>query len=100
MEDAYDPYKRPKDLGKESPASGEAKEQSISGTRGGPQQSRPRGTPKQPAQTSGRRSKRHEQAPKARKSFAPDEDPSEQGEGEPSAETIKKRSDQQGIDAR
>lgn len=58
------------------------------------------GVGKQPPQTSGRRSKRHEQAPTAAKSFTPEESPVEQGEGEPSPERLKARSRLQGIEPR
>jgi len=94
------PHRRPQDIGKDSPAKGEAKEQSIAGDRGGPRAPQIRGVGKQPAQTSGRRSKRHEEPPKEAKSFSPEEAPSEQGEGEPSPEQLKERSSLQGIEPR
>jgi hypothetical protein len=100
MVEPYDPYKKPQDIGAGSPASGEAKRQGISGARGGPRQARTRGISKQPAQTSGRRSVRHQQAPMQRKSFAPEENPAEQGTGEPSPERLRARSREQGIEPR
>lgn len=98
MTEPFDPNRKPQDIGSASPASGEAKRQSIAGARGGPRQARTRGAGRQPPQASGRRSKRHEHRPTARKSFAPEEDPSMQGRGKPSPETIARR--QQGIEPR
>lgn len=100
MADPYDPYRKPEDVGSESPSSGEAKRQSISGARGGPRQARTRGVMKQPAQESGRRSRRHQQKPTERKSFALEEDPAEQGTGSPGPERIRARSAEQGIEPR
>lgn len=98
MAEAYDPYREPKDIGSESPASEEAKEQGRTGQSGGPQQAKTPGKGKQPAQTSGRRSSEHEQEPTVRKHFDPEESPSAQGEGKPSPETLKKRQAEQGIE--
>src|SRR5690606_1119828 len=100
MPGPYDPYREPEDVGAKSPASGSAKQQNISGARGGPRQARQRGKGKQPAQTSGRRSARHQQPPTERKSFAPDEDPDLQGTGRPSPDRIRTRSSIQGISGR
>lgn len=97
MAEAYDPHKRPEDVGSESPASEEAKEQGRTGHSGGPREAKPGGKSHQPAQTSGRRPTRHEQPPTERKSFSPEESPSAQGDGEPSPETLKKRQAQRGI---
>ena len=99
MPGPYDPYRKPEDVGAESPASGSAKEQSIAGARGGPRQARQRGKGKQPAQTSGRRSARHHHRPTARKSFAPHEDPDLQGTGRPRPGTLREDPSLQGIDA-
>lgn len=99
MADAYDPYRRAKDVGADSPGEEEAQEQRRTGESGGPQEARPEdGKPKSPSQTSGRRSARHEQKPEVRKHFTEEERPSAQGEGEPSPESLKKRPSQQGIE--
>lgn len=98
MTASFDPDRRPEDIGADSPASGEAKRQSIAGARGGPRQAQTRGKERQPPQSSGRRSKRHEHLPTARKSFSPEEDPSLQGRGGPSPEMITRS--QQGIEPR
>jgi hypothetical protein len=88
-----------RDLGSQSPASKEAKEQGMSGARGGPQEAGPRPeTERQPPQTSGRRDPRHEHAPEQRAGFGPENAPSNQGDGEPSPERIARN--QQGIEAR
>lgn len=81
MVEPYHPYKKPEEVGAESPASGEAKRQSIAGARGGPQDVRFRPQRmKQPPQTSGRRSRRHERVREMRKSFAPEENPALQAD--------------------
>jgi hypothetical protein len=87
-----------KHVGSRSPASGSAKEQSIAGHASGPQaeQTPPR-TPRQPAQTSGRRSARHEQEPEERKGFSPEEDPSQQGLPHTKPDVIRRHSGQQGL---
>lgn len=100
MPGPFDPYREPRDVGAESPASGSAKKQNISGARGGPRQAGQRGKGKQPAQTSGRRSARHQQRPTERKSFPPDEDPDLQGTGRPRPDRLRTRSNIQGIGAR
>src|SRR5690606_41339937 len=81
MPGPYDPYRKPEDVGAESPASGSAKEQSIARARGGPRQARQRGKGKQPAQTSGRPSPRPHHPPTAPKSLAPREGPDLHGPG-------------------
>src|SRR5690606_22610623 len=97
----YDPYRRPRDVGDASPASGEAKSQDAAGPRGGPQEARPRPrVPKQPPQASGRRAKRHEQAPAERKRFTRAENPAGQGRGKPNLERIKQRSRLRGLGSR
>src|SRR5690606_26679419 len=94
----YDPYRRPQDVGSESPASLEAKRQGAAGARGGPQEARTRPrTPKQPAQTSGRRAARHQQPRAQRKHFTRAENPSRQGRGEPNLERVKQRSRLRGL---
>lgn len=100
MVEPYHPYRKPKDVGSESPASGEAKEQLRTGHRGGPQEDQVPGKTKQPAQESGRRSVRHEPIPTEPKSFAPEENPALQGKGRPSPERLKARSSEQGIEPR
>jgi hypothetical protein len=100
MTPSRDPHRKPQDIGKDSPATGEAKRQSITGDKGGPRSAQIRGKGKQPPQSSGRRSKRHEQAPTEAKSFTPEENPVEQGEGEPSPERLKARSRIQGLEPR
>ncbi len=93
---AEESNRKPTELGSRSPASEEAKEQGASGQRGGPREARnPDMTPDQPAQVSGRRGGRHQEPPLERKSFAPGQAPSEQGEGGPSPEQIARH--QQGI---
>jgi len=98
MPGPYDPYRRPRDVGSESPASGEAKQQDASGPRGGPQEKqRAPQAPKQPAQASGRRAARHQQRPAERKTFTRAENPSRQGRGKPNLERIKQRSRLRGL---
>jgi hypothetical protein len=94
------PHRKPQDIGKDSPATGEAKRQGITGAKGGPRAAQVPGRGKQPPQSSGRRSRRHEQAPREAKSFTPEESPVEQGLGEPSPERLAARSSQQGIEPR
>lgn len=90
-----------KDVGSESPPNREAKRQAATGSRGGPQEARRRPRiQKQPAQSSGRRSARHEHVPHERKTFRPDEAPSMQGDGEPGPDQLGARSAQQGITPR
>lgn len=94
------PHRRPQDIGKDSPATGEAKRQGIAGAKGGPRAAQVHGKGKQPPQSSGRRSRRHEQPPREAKSFTREESPVEQGLGERSPERLKARSRQQGIEPR
>jgi hypothetical protein len=94
------PRRRPQDIGKDSPATGEAKRQSITGGKGGPRSAKVHGKGKQPPQSSGRRARRHEQASRTAKSFTPEESPVEQGEGERSPERLKARSRLQGLEPR
>lgn len=97
------PHKRKrsaKDVGSQSPASGSAKEQSMHGASGGPQGEKPAGAGKQPPQTSGRRSARHEHLPQEAKGFSPEEDPAEQGDGERSADSIRRDPGMQGLAGR
>jgi len=68
-----------KSVRSDSPPSESAKEQLISGYKGGPQAKRPRGIGKQPPQTSNRRAKAHEPPPEVRSHFDPEEDPNMQG---------------------
>lgn len=100
MPGPYDPYREPEDIGSESPATGEAKAQSISGARGGPRQPKTPGKPKQPAQDSGRRSARHQTRPTARKGFARGESPAAQGTGKPRPARLRARDAAQGIEPR
>lgn len=83
--------------GTRSPGSEEAQRQNASGDAGGPRAGQEPGTPDQPAQASGRRGGAHEQPPEERKGFQAGEAPSEQGRGEPRAQTIARH--QQGISA-
>ena len=100
MAEPRKPHRKPQDIGKDSPATGEAKRQSITGGKGGPRSAQVRGKGRQPPQSSGRRSKRHEPPPHEAKSFTPEENPVEQGEGEPSPERLKARSRLQGLEPR
>jgi hypothetical protein len=83
--------------GSRSPASEEAKQPNAAGQRGGPRSEGQRAeSDQQVPQTSGRRGAQHEDRPEERKSFAPGQAPSEQGEGEhPSPQVIAQN--QQGI---
>ena len=93
--------KRPsREVGSDSPPSKSAKEQLISGHKGGPQAIRPRGIGKQPPQTSGRRKKAHEPRPLERRHFDPEEDPNLQGEGDPRPDSIKESPAIQGLAGR
>jgi hypothetical protein len=79
-----------------SPPSEAMKEQQIAGARGGPQQEREEpDTERQPPQTSNRRSKAHEHAPKERE-FSASNNPNDQGEGSPGPEQLKRQSSMQG----
>jgi hypothetical protein len=95
MADATERDEGSRQPGSGSPASEEAKRQGMSGNAGA-QAERTEGTGKQPAQASNRRSAQHEELPEERKSFAPGQAPSEQGDkSHPSPEQIKQN--QQGI---
>lgn len=98
MAQGSDQYRKPQDVGSRSPAGEEAKEQGMSGARGGPGAARePDPRPGQPAQASGRRGARHEQAGEARKGFPAGQAPSEQGEKDhPSPHVIAEH--QQGVE--
>lgn len=97
MAEQNDQNRDARDLGSRSPASEEAQQQNASGQRGGPRaEQTPAETQDQVAQTSGRRGAQHRDPASERKSFAPGQAPSEQGEqGSPSPEQIAKN--QQGI---
>lgn len=82
MAQGYDPYKKPQDVGSESPVSEEAKQQGMSGDRGTQASQKPDHRPGQPAQASGRRPAEHEQEPEVRRNFPPGHAPSEQGSKE------------------
>lgn len=92
-------HRKARDLGRRSPASGEARSQDAAGARGGPQEAQAGGMTKQPAQTSGRRPAKHEEKPEERKSFTRDEqdNPAMQGRGAPKPDTIAQRPEMQGI---
>lgn len=92
-----DENRSPKDLGSRSPASEEAKQQSMAGDRGAEAEG---GEPQQqPPQISNRRGPEHRTPPQVRKGFPEGEAPSEQGEkGSRSPEMIARN--QQGIGAR
>lgn len=93
--------KRPsRKVGSDSPPSESAKEQLISGYKGGSQSSRPRGIGKQPPQTSGRRGKAHEPRAAKRRSFAPEEDPNLQGEPNRRPDSIRESPSMQGLAGR
>lgn len=101
MSDRKNPHRKPQHVGSDSPGEEEAREQVSAGERGGPQEAKqPPVTPDQPAQTSGRRSARHEQAPRERKHFTEEERPSAQRDGEPSPDSLKKGPAQRGIGAK
>jgi hypothetical protein len=79
--------KRAADVGSDSPASEEAKEQTRSGMQGAPRgEGEEGGTDRQPPQSSGRSGPGPE--PRARKQYDAGERPSEQGDGSPSPGTI------------
>jgi hypothetical protein len=87
--------KRAADVGSDSPASKEAKEQTRSGMQGAARgEGQEGGGDRQPAQPSGRSGRGPE--PGARKQYEAGERPSEQGEGDPSPETAKRDSGLQG----
>lgn len=97
MAQGNDPYRKPQDVGSESPASEEAKQQGMSGDRGASAAQSPDSRPGQPAQASGRRGAEHRQEPEVRKHFPEGHAPSEQGSKEhPSPHVIAQH--QQGIE--
>jgi hypothetical protein len=100
MVEPTQPRRKPQNIGKDSPATGEAKRQSITGGKGGPRSAKIHGAGKQPPQSSGRRSRKHEQAPTTAKSFTPEENPIEQGTGRRSPERLRAREREQGIEPR
>ncbi|HET9983944.1 MAG TPA: hypothetical protein VFQ38_10170 [Longimicrobiales bacterium] len=94
--------KTARDLGADSPAKGEARQQNYAGARGGPQEARPGFPAHQPPQESGRRSAKHQQPPLERKSFSddPEHAPSHQGRGRPKPDTLAHLPSEQGIGAK
>lgn len=95
MPEGHDPNKRAKDVGSDSPASKEAKEQTRKGLEGAPRGSgNAGGTDEQPAQSSGRSGPGP--SPRARKHYEDEERPSEQGEGEPSPDRVRASENLQG----
>ena len=96
MAEGYDPNKQPEDVGSDSPASEEAKEQTRSGMQGAPRGEGGSGdSSDQPAQAS----ERSGPGPSdyATKSFDEESRPSEQGEGDPSPEQVAERDSLQGL---
>jgi len=83
-------------VGSQSPASESAKEQSISGYKGGPRGERPAGSGRQPPQSSGRRAKAHEPEPDVRRNFEPEDDPDLQGAPHQSPDKIRQSPSLQG----
>lgn len=92
-----DEHRTPKDVGTDSPASGGAKEQRMSGTSGGAQASQQSGSGKQPPQTSGRRDPAHEHEGTVRKGYEAAQDPERQGDGDPGPEQVRDSQANQGI---
>jgi hypothetical protein len=83
--------KRAADVGSDSPASEEAREQTRSGVQGAARgEGQEGGSDQQPAQSSGRSGPGPE--PGARKRYDAGERPSEQGDGDPSPESVKRES--------
>jgi hypothetical protein len=82
-------HRTPQDVGSDSPASGSAKQQRMSGTSGGAQASSESGSGKQPPQTSGRRDPQHEHKGTVRKGYDAAQDPEKQGDGDPGPEQLK-----------
>lgn len=74
----------PPDMGRDSPASGSAKQQRMSGEKTGPQEARekPR-SGKQPPQTPGRRVPAQEHEDTVRKGYDAAREPERQGDGDP-----------------
>lgn len=94
--DREDRNRTAKDVGSDSPASEEAKEQTRTGIQGAPRGTgEAGGTDRQPGQSSGRSGGGPE--PTARKHFDDDERPSAQGEGEPAPERLRTSPGQQGV---
>jgi hypothetical protein len=86
-----DQHKRTRDVGSDSPASKEAAEQTRSGMQGASRgEGEEGGTDRQPAQASGRSGPGPE--PSARKGFADENRPSQQGDGAASPERIREES--------
>jgi hypothetical protein len=86
-----------KDVGSKSPASESAKEQRMSGSKGGAQASGgSAGSGKQPPQSSGRRDPAHEDDGNVRKGYDAAQDPERQGDGDPGPEQIRDSSSMQG----
>jgi hypothetical protein len=86
-----------KDVGSKSPPSESAKEQRMSGSKGGAQASGgSAGQDKQPPQTSGRRDPAHEHDGTVRKGYDAAQDPERQGDGDPGPEQIRDSSSMQG----
>lgn len=95
MAEPRDPDKRAKDVGSDSPASKEAAEQTKSGMQGAPRgEGEAGGSDRQPEQASGRSGPGP--ADYATKSFDEENRPSEQGEGRPSPERVRKSDALQG----
>lgn len=99
MNENRESQRKPQDIGRDSPASEEAKKQGMSGDRGA-QEGKVEGTQRQPPQGSNRSPvARFQQPAEERKHFAPGQAPSEQGEKEhPSPDMI--RQNQQGAQPR
>lgn len=90
-----DSNRNTRDIGSDSPASEEAKEQGMSGNKGA-QSEQMAGAGGQPSQASNRRNEQKEPLPEQRRDFAPGHAPSEQGETDhPSPHVIAQH--QQGI---
>lgn len=91
-----------KDVGGNSPASGSAKEALVQGAKSGPQGERPASPTggKQPPQTSGRRSAKHEHRAYEPKSFTPEEDPAQQGGPHTKPDVLKRNPSMQGLAGR
>ena len=95
MAEPKDPNKRARDVGSDSPASEEAKEQTKSGMQGAPGgEGETGGADRQPSQSSERSGPGPESY--ATKSFDEESRPSEQGEGDSSPERVAERDALQG----
>jgi hypothetical protein len=73
-----------------------AKQQRIAGTKSGPQEGRPEPSDRQPPQTSGRRSARHEHQRNVRRGYEASENPEAQGDGDPGPDQIRELPSLQG----